>query len=184
MKEERASRRYAQALFEVATKHNLVATVESDLAAIESAFLTDDEFRLFLTSPYRSREEKLDVLGKVFADKVTALTLQLVRVMIDKRREYELGSIRKDFSALRREHDGILYAQVTSAIELDASQMDAIVSSIGGQLNKKIEADFKVDPTLVGGVKVAYDEFVLDGSVKGTFKRLKEAFRRENLKKA
>jgi F-type H+-transporting ATPase subunit delta len=181
---DRVSRRYATAIFEAAKNAGNVASVESDLATIDSLLKSDDNFRAFVLSPNRGREEKIALFDKVFGDKVTALTSRLIKLMLEKRREEEILTVKADFSTIRQEDDGIVHLRVTSAVELTGDEQKKIITNVGAKLNRKVEAEFSVDASLVGGVRVAYDDFVIDGSVRGAFARLRESLRYDTLKQA
>ena len=99
---ERVGLRYAQALFDAASNANVVESVESDLAAVDYHLQANGDFRAFLLSPNRGRDEKLALLDKVFGDKVTALSLNILKLMIEKRREEAIPDIKAEYSELRR----------------------------------------------------------------------------------
>lgn len=182
MEDSRVGRRYAQALFTTARKYDVVRPVESDLDAIVGLLENDREFRDFLIAPFRSREEKAQILERLFSDRVTALTMQVLRVMIEKRREEDIPAVRSEYIALRRESEGVVHAVVTSAEMLDDNQKQAVVERLARVLDKKIEADFEIDPLLIGGVRVASGNYVLDGSVRGALSKLREKLRYDLLK--
>ncbi len=184
MAEDRVSRRYATALFESAKASKEVASVESDLVTIETLLQNDGDFRAFLLSPNRDRTEKIALFDKVFSDRITALTCRFVKLMLEKRRDEELPSIRADFSALRRADGGTISATITSAVELTKAEQKDIEEKLGSKLGKKLETTYTIDPAIVGGVRVAYGDFVIDGSVRGSFARLRESLRQNTLKQA
>jgi len=182
VEDTRVGRRYAKALFTTALKYDLVKSVEDDLHAIVGLLRTDPGFRNFLMAPYRGREEKVALLDRVFSDRVTALTMQVLRVMLEKRREAELEVIEAEYIRLRRENQRIVYATFTSAEVLDENQKTALVQKLATGLGKTIEGEFQVDPHLMGGVRVTYENYVLDGTVRGALSRLREKLRYDLLK--
>jgi F-type H+-transporting ATPase subunit delta len=184
MHDARIARRYAQALFATALKFDVVRAVEDDLEAISRLMETDKSFRDFIMAPYTSREEKARIAEKVFGDRITALTMQVLRVMLEKRREPELPLVRDEFTELRRRHENVVHALVTSAKELDGTQRTALVAKLQASLGKTVEADFEVDPSLLGGLKVAYENNVLDGTVRGALQKLRERLRYDLLKQS
>lgn len=184
MQDSRVGRRYAQALFSAATNLNVVPSVEDDLAAIVGLLNNDEQFRRFLIAPYTSRDEKMQIAEKVFSDRVTALTMQALRIVLTKGREDELPAIYREYVVLRRAAQGVVHVVVTSAIELDADQKSRLVSKLQQQLNTTVEADYRVDPRIVGGVRVAFGNSVLDGSVRGALNRLRDRIKYDLLKQA
>jgi F-type H+-transporting ATPase subunit delta len=184
MKDGRVARRYAQALFETAQKYDVVKSVEEDLNAIDSLLENDKEFRNFFLAPHTGRAEKVAIAEKLFSDRVTAVSMQLLRLMLEKGREAEVQSVREEFSKLRRELENSTLATVTSATALDANQKRELLDQLAKANGKKFEAEFFVDPRLIGGVRVAFESYVLDGSVRGALAALREKLRHDVLKQA
>ena len=182
MQDSRIVRRYAQAVFGAAAQYDVIAAVEDDLNGIVGLLEADSKFRHFLLAPYTSREEKAKVLDRLFSDRVTALTMQLLRVMLEKGREAEITGVRDEFVLLRRERERILYAVVTSAEPLDDDQRKRLIAKLSSVMNKKVDGEFHVEPNLVGGVKVAFESYVLDGTVRETLSKLRDRLRHDLLK--
>lgn len=170
----RVAKRYARALFQAALKHNILLSVEDDLNGIQATLHADAKFHTFLMNPTIGRGDKLQLLESVFSDRVTALTMQALRLLLEKGREEEYFLMRLEFIRLRRDHESVIAAVVTSATPLQDEQGTAIVEKLSRETGKRVEPEFRVDPALIGGVKVAYNDFVLDGSIRGSLARLKE----------
>lgn len=180
----KVAKRYARALFAAALEENNLAGVEDDLNGIAAALAAKPDFRRFLFSPATASEAKLQMVERVFSDRVTALTMSLLRLLLDKRRIEEFEFIRQEYIALRRQHDRIVYAVFTSARPLDEDARAALVAKLERSLGKRVEAEYEVDPRVLGGVKVQYDNFVLDGSVRGSLDRMRDDLVRDLLKQA
>lgn len=170
----RVAARYARALFQVAQQHNMVAAVSDDLSAITQALQSDERFHAFLNDPTVDRGTKQEVLTKVFSDRATALTMQLLRLLVEKRRDNMVEPISEEFSRLRRESENVLFAEVTSAIPLSDEEKNALVRRLEVQTRKSVEATYSVDSKLIGGIRVAIGNHVLDGSVRGSLNRMRD----------
>ena len=185
MQDLRVAKRYATALFNEAVRNDTIAAVESDLTAIASLLehgAHASTFRDFLYSPHVAREEKIRIADHLFSDRVTALTMQFLRLVLEKRRETEFEAIRDEYVTLRRHHGNIIFAEVISAMPLDDKQREAIEKRLTTQTGKRVEAAYDVDPAVIGGVKVQYGNYVLDGTVKGVLARLRDRLRHDLLK--
>lgn len=180
--DQRVAKRYALALYRAAASGNVVSAVEADLLAIQEQLRSNPTFHSFLYSPRVPREEKLSVLDKLFQDKITSLTHRALRLLLQKRREHEFEGVLEEFVNLRREGGLVLYAKVTSSSELTPDQKDRFLAKLREKSGKVVEADFEVDPSLIGGAKVAFGNFVLDGSLKGSLDRLRDHFTYDLLK--
>lgn len=180
--DRRVAKRYARALFTVALREGIADAVEADLDAIVGLLRRDQQFRHFLLSPEVGREEKVQISYKLFSDRVTAVTLQAFRLILDKRRESEVESIREEFAILRREEGNIVYTVVTTSEELGPEHRKALEDKLRKSTGKAIEADYRVDSRLIGGIRVAYGNYVLDGSIRGSLTRLRDTLRYDLLK--
>jgi F-type H+-transporting ATPase subunit delta len=183
VQDHRIGRRYALALFETALNHGIVDAVEGDLDAIQTQLETDPSFKDFLIAPYRSRDQKFAILEKVFSDKITSLTLQMLRIMLVKKRETEITALRHEYIELRRKHSGIVHVVVTTTETLDETQTADLTTKLSTTLGKQIEAEFQLDPSLIGGIKVGYENKVTDGTAKGSLARLRETLKYDLLKR-
>jgi F-type H+-transporting ATPase subunit delta len=180
----RVAKRYANALFETAREAAVIDAVEEDLASIVALLRNNAEFRTMLLSPAVSRDRKLELVDKLFSDRVTALTMQALRLMLEKRREGEIQWVYAEFVRLRRENANILFVTVTSSEDLDPDLRARVLDKIASVTGKRIESEFKIDPKLIGGIRVAYENYVLDGSLKGELRRIREKLLHDVLKQS
>lgn len=182
MSETKVAKRYARALFNAAVTGDVVASVESDLNSVAGQIENDERFREFLLSPHVGREERIQILEKIFSDRITALTMSAIRLMMHKRRENEIVDVREEFVRLRREYRKIVYVLVISAEELSADHKKQIEIKLEKLTGEDIEPEFRVDPTLIGGVRVNYGDYVLEGTIRGALRRLRDRLRIDVLK--
>ena len=172
--DSRVAARYAQALFDVAKKDGTIQSVSDDLNAIRYALKADPKFAQFVNDPSTNRDKKLKLLESVFSDRITALTMHLLRLLLEKRREGLISLVSEQFETLRRTSGNIAYAEIVSADNLSEAEQKAIIKRLETSSGKSIEATFSVDPHLLGGVKAQIGNFVLDGTVRGSLNRLKD----------
>jgi F-type H+-transporting ATPase subunit delta len=184
MADSKVAKRYAQALFNAARTADVVTSVEADLDAVANQIVHDESFRDFLVSPKVPREDKLKILERVFSDRITALSMSAIRLMLQKRREGEFEAVRDEFVRLRREYKRIVYALVTSAEELTDTQKERIEKKLEQATGADIEPEFVVDTTMLGGIKVSYQNYVLDGTLRGGLRRLRDRLKIDVLKQS
>jgi F-type H+-transporting ATPase subunit delta len=184
LQDNRAARRYAQALFEVAEDNGIVSQVEADLRLLTDAITNNKDFKEFYLGPYTSRTEKFEIISNVFDGSISRLTLELVRLLLNKHRSHAMISVKDEYIALRREKSGVVYAHVTSSISLTETQQTALEAKLAKIVGKKIEADYSLDPGIIGGIKVSYNSNSIDGSILGALQNLRQQFHHDVLKQA
>lgn len=65
---------------------------------------------------------------------------------------------------------------VESATELDAGSKQRVESGLTAEHGPNLNIQYKVNPSLLGGLRVRVGDDVLDGSVQGRLDRLSKAF--------
>ncbi len=105
----------------------------------------------------------IDVAG----DALATDQQNFVRVLVDNERLTVLPEIVAFFEELKNAHEGARDAAITSAFPLDGQALQALVADIGRKFGCKINASVSVDPELIGGVRIAVGDEVIDASVRG-----------------
>lgn len=175
MGERTLAKRYARALLEVAKERNEIDRVENELHAVARLWATVPELRLVLGDPARSRAEKQSILEKLFAARVSHVVLRFLAIVLEKGRFARIEEIAAIYDELSDELQGIARARVTSAMPLEPGERDALVARLRKFTERpNVILDEKVDPDLLGGVIVRIGDQVIDGSVRGRLRALRE----------
>ncbi len=66
----------------------------------------------------------------------------------------------------------MLEAEITAAAKPTDAEVQALVKRLESKFGKKIEANVKVDPEIIGGVKIIVGDTVIDASVRGQLQEL------------
>ncbi len=178
-RETEAGERYARALFDLAQDGKSLDKVQADMAKLKALLLESAELRGFVASLVYSSEVKLDGLKAVTAKlKFNALTLKLFGVMAANRRLDQLFPLINAFDKLYAAHLGIVSAEVTSAVPLSAPQLDDLTKALNKSLGQKADITTRVDPGILGGLKVRVGSRLFDASLKTKLDSLKFALKR------
>ncbi|MBL8047632.1 MAG: ATP synthase F1 subunit delta [Chthonomonas sp.] len=175
--DQRVALRYAQALFNAAKKQGVVGAVGDDLNAIGGAIQGEPRLAKIIGDQDTPRHQKQGLLERLFSDRVTSLTMQVLRLMLEKKREGGLLELRDAYDALRKEDERVLSINVVSARELTADQKQRIEKKIADATKKSVTATYEIEPKVQGGVKVELGGYVIDGTVTGGLNRLRETLK-------
>jgi F-type H+-transporting ATPase subunit delta len=126
------------------------------------------------------RNPQLDPRARAAAlEDVLALGDQLLRnfllVLVDKGRIGQLEVIAEEFERLVAEQEGVLSAELTTAVELSDDDERRLLQQIETASGRKVEATRHVDPGLIGGIVLQVGSHRLDASVRGRLDRLRRA---------
>ena len=100
-----------------------------------------------------------------------------VRVLVDNERLQVLPEIRDLFVALKNEHEGVKEANITSAFPMDDATLNTLVADLEARFKAKLNVKVSVDPELIGGVKIAVGDEVIDASVRGKLANMAAALK-------
>lgn len=164
--------RYGRALFLAASAKGEEGRVQADLASAHAAIL---DCLPFLKQPRVSSADKKKKLAEVLGSKVSPLTTRFLELLIDKKRFDLLPFVAADLGKLINEKNNVARAQVRTAGKLSAQEQEGLKAGLGKFSGKKIELDIKEDPEILGGVVVRLGDWVLDGSLRGRLRDMKEA---------
>ena len=164
---------YARALFDAAQENGVLDRVHDELGEFADALDEDRNLQIFLFSPYFSSEEKKDGVGRIVSDADERLT-NFLELLAERHRMPALFRIRRRFDDLWAEENKLLAVTVTSATELDSSVVEDIGSQIEKQTGRKVELSSKVDPDVLGGLRLQVGNMVLDATIRQRLEQLRK----------
>ena len=171
---EAAARVYAKAVFELGLGEGTLAAIAEDLHAVLDALNSlDGDLRAFFNLPQLRRDEKRRIINLAFGGKVGRPVLGLLNILVEKRREALFDEIVFQFDMMLDRHQGRLKVQVTTARKLDDQLVEALRTAIEQRTNKTVVLQERVDPEVIGGMKVNVGDRVIDGTVRRTLQDMR-----------
>jgi len=171
---EAAARVYAKALFELGLGEGALAAIDEDLHAVQDALNgLEGDLQAFFNLPQLRRDDKRRIINMAFAGKVGRPVLGLLNVLVEKRREALFDEIVLQFDDLLDRHEGRLKVQVTSARKLDESVAAALRTAIERRTNQSVVLQQRVDPDVIGGLRVNVGDRVIDGTIRRSLQEMR-----------
>lgn len=169
--------RYAQAFLDVVTSRKLdTAAVDGQLADLLATWDASAELREFFENPAVDAQQKIAFLDKLNVRLGLARELRnLAAVLIHNGRIGLVHDVACAYRLALQQRLGIQQAQIVTARALSKEEQAALVMEVGKLAGSRIEANFELDKSVLGGTVVRIGSTVYDGSVRGRLERLKEA---------
>ncbi|PHV69859.1 ATP synthase F1 subunit delta [Sporanaerobium hydrogeniformans] len=167
-------KRYATALFDVATTENKVKQYEEEVADILKALRDTPDFVAVLHNQKVTLEEKVALVEKVFSNQVDGPIVGLLVLLVKKNRQRFLVQVLEAFLEMVKKQAGIIKATVTSAVQLTESQVDTIKVKLEASTNSKIELETIIDTSIIAGLIIRVGDKVVDASIRGKMQTLKK----------
>lgn len=169
--------RYAGALVSAVLDSNSGVSPEqilSNLRDFEDVVRFSPELRNVLLSPAVPAARKRAVVDRLAESMhLHRLVRNFLMILVDRRRLPLLSEARQAFEVLLDERLGIVRAEVRSATNLSAEQEHALTGELMRLTGRKVRIDFRVDPSLLGGVTAKIGSTVYDGSVQAQLEALR-----------
>jgi len=171
--------RYARALFDLALETNVLIAVEADLGSVKAMIGDSADLRSLIVSPRFTAEDKAAGLAAL-AERagLSETSRKFLGLVAANRRAAALSVIIAAFESLAAERKGLVSAQVTTAIALTDAQTANLASALRTALGKDPLIETRVDPAILGGVKVRVGSRLYDASLKSKLDSLKFALKR------
>ena len=172
MRERTIARNYASALFELGLEHGEEERYAGAFEALSEA-LGDVRIARFLATPKVEPEVKEKTIRDSLDGRAPERFLRFVQVVIRKRRQALLPLMAEEYQTMLDAHAGRIHAKVTLAREPDEATKELIAARLSGMLGKTVVPHIRVDPEIIGGLVVRYDDRAMDGSLRRQLLSLK-----------
>ncbi len=181
MSVQKIASRYAQSLLELAIDQDKLERVMEDVQTFKELSKNRD-FYLFIKSPLLPAGRKIAIVRKILESRYDILTLKFLELLIKKGREKYMPEIATEFVTLYKKVKHISTVYITSAAPLSEAGLNAIRAKLHASnlLEENIEIQTKVDPELIAGFIIEFDDFVYDATVSHKLSDLRKGFA-ENL---
>ncbi len=164
-----AAARYAAAYDSLSTS---VAQAEQNTRQLAYATQILSGVRMQMQSPRVSTTHKKLIIQEALKEYPQAAAF--ISVLLDAKRYGLLDEICTQVQTLLDDRKGISRAVVTSARELSAAQQRAAQRALSARYGKTVEAVFKTNPALLGGLTMQCNGELLDGSIQTRLTKLQQ----------
>jgi F-type H+-transporting ATPase subunit delta len=146
--------------------------VHAELQQLRAAFAESPDLAGLLENPEIESRVKADVLTRV-AQGSDEVVVNFLKLIAEKGRAAELADIVGELDALVAQEERILDVELTTATDLSDEEFGRILGRIETASGRKVQAERKVDPDLIGGIVLQAGSMRLDASVRGRLERLR-----------
>ena len=156
---------YGQALYDLAKQENLDAQIFSQLTVLDKSFREEPEFLRLLRAPSLSKQERCQIVDTSFRGKVHPYVLNFLKILTEKGYSRHFShcvvAYRKSYNI---DHN-ILPVTAVTAVALTGEQTEKLQSKLCSLTGKTVELTNRIDPSILGGVRLDYDGQRLDDTI-------------------
>jgi F-type H+-transporting ATPase subunit delta len=167
------ARPYGEAVFRAAVEAGSISAF-GDALAVLGAAAANPQAVAILGNPKVTVAEKAAVLSAPAGALAPAIS-NLLTMLIESGKASLLPFIAEHFARLQRQHDGVVKATITSAMQLSDADKSGLVDALSRKYGKRVEAVVVIDAGLIGGARIQVGDDVIHASVRDTLDQMKQA---------
>lgn len=173
---------YAASLYELADAaggDDKILEIADEIEQLSELARSDRRFGEFLSSPIIDESKRGESLRRIFENRITDLLLRFLLVLNDKGRLNYLNAIAVAYDQMVQARFGRIEVNVYTPAPLGDAQRSAIAQKIRNALGKEPVIHPYTDASMIGGIKLRIGDRLIDGSVAGQLRRMKETLLNE-----
>ena len=156
---------YGESLYELAKEENLTKLIGDQLAVLQQAFRQEPDFIRLLSSPNLTKMERCQILDDSFRGKVHGYLLNFLKILTEKGYMRYFSDCCDAYTEHYDQDNGILRVDAVSAVELTDAQKEKLMQKLSRITGKEIALRNRIDPAVLGGIRLDYDGQRLDDTV-------------------
>ena len=173
MKPNLSSKDLATGLFKVSEQNNALEQVKIALMQLNDIVVGSGQFRVFIQSKKMKGNTKTDILNAILGESGHPLVNEMVSYLHGSKAPNDLREISILFDSMYRKGRNILQVKGIVAQEMSETQIQSLKTSLDAMFGKQTELSMKVDPAIIGGIKLRIDNTFLDASIQNQLQTLR-----------
>lgn len=163
---------YGQSLYLLAKEENLEEKILQELKVLSDCFDAEPDYLRLLSSHDLPKAERLGILDRDFGGKVHGYVLNFLKLLTEKGYIRQFSNCCKAYVKAYNADKGILEVQAVSAVALTDGQKAKLTDKLTAMTGKSVKLRCKVDPAVMGGVRLQFDGQQVDGTVQSRLQEM------------
>ena len=169
------ARMYGGSLYDLAAEEGLETRILDELDEAAKLIRDDPEYLRLLSTPSIPKKERCALLDEAFRGQVHLYVLNFLKILCENGTLRELPGCARAYRLRYNEAHGILEATAVSAVPLTAEQTRRLHEKLEKVTGRHIDLKTKVEPAVLGGIRLDIEGTELDGTVRSRLAGLRSS---------
>lgn len=165
---------YGEALYQLAKDEHLTHEILKQLQVLDESFRSEPDFIRLLASPALPKAERCQILDKSFRNQVHPYLLNFLKILTENSYIRHFSDCCKSYVGHYNQNNGILPVTAVTAVALTNAQKEKLSSKLSAITGKTVALHNKIDPAVLGGVRLDYDGVRMDDTVSHRLESIRE----------
>ena len=148
---------YGESLYELAKDESLGKLIGEQLAVLQQSFRQEPDFIRLLSSPSLTKAERCQILDDSFRGSVHPYLLNFLKILTEKGYMRHFSDCCDAYTEHYDQDNGILRVTAVTAVALSPEQAGKLTQKLSRITGKEIALRNRIDPAVLGGVRLDYD---------------------------
>lgn len=166
---------YSEAFFELCAEADCIDTAFEELGEVSELIFSEEnrDYARLLASPLIKDDDKRKSLESVFGGRVSDLTLDFLSVLSKNGRIMFLPAVYSEFKKLYYKKNNIMEVTAVTSQKMSAGLREKLVKKLEQTSKNKVILIERLDPSILGGIILKYQDTEIDASVASGLDRIK-----------
>lgn len=156
---------YGGALYDLAAAEALSESILGQLQVLSESFAREPAFLKLLCAHSLSKAERCKIVDDSFGEKVHPYVLNFLKLLTEKGYTRCFADCCKAYRVCYNADHNILPVTAVTAVALNAGQTLRLAGKLEEQTGKTIELTNRIDPDVLGGVRLDFDGKCVDDTL-------------------
>lgn len=162
----KTARTYGEALYELAREDGVDEEILAQLEMAVELFRENPQYPGLLSLPSLPKQERCAILDESFRASVHPYLLNFLKILVEHGTIRQLPGCEEAYRLRYNDDHGILEVTAVTAVPLDEQLEKKLLARLEQKTGKRVRLRTKVDPTVLGGVRLETEGLRLDGTVR------------------
>ncbi|RLD15650.1 ATP synthase F1 subunit delta [candidate division KSB1 bacterium] len=169
--------RYARALYDVALNKQMLGIIITDLAKIDEIMSRVASVREYCLKAHDNKVLEMQFIENAFIPYVSSLTGDMLKIAVSNGRLAALPYLLAALTKIQDVKSGTMEVTLESAREIELHEQQIIAAKMQKRIGKKIKLNNLIIPEILGGIRILWDNRMIDLSVTGRLKIMRTLFK-------
>lgn len=162
----KTARTYGEALYELAREEGVDEEILAQMELAVELFAENPQYPDLLSLPSLPKEERCGILDESLRASVHPYLLNFLKILVEHGTIRQLPGCEEAYRLRYNDDHGILEVTAVTAVPLDEELREKLHSRLEQKTGKRVRLRTKVDPAVLGGVRLETEGRLLDGTVR------------------
>ena len=168
---------YGESLYELARDEDLGEEILQQMQAVSGLLRENPQYVTLLSMPSIPKKERCDTLDESFRQQIHPYLLNFMKILTENGTISQFDGCREAYQRRYNQDKGIVEVVAVSAVPMTEEAQEKLKIRLAERTGKTVHLSNRIDPEILGGIRLEMDGKRLDGSVRHRLDDLQSVLR-------